>query len=113
MEIIRKRINLEELRSHSFGLAPYIPINESWPNSGTFKTADGGNGNWGGIICDCDDFNDYGKSTAAVLQKYYRVVKVLSGGIRLKKVVKNNTKYYTTKFDSEGVRRKVFIPYFS
>lgn len=110
MEIIRKKINLELLRSHSFGLAPYIPVNEyNGSKIIPFIPASGVNGNWGGIICDCSEFDSYGQNTETVLRKYYTVRAILNKGLCLKRFKKNNVTYYTSDLD-EDIRKKDFIP---
>ncbi len=93
METIKKTINITDFKSRSFGLMHHISS-----ETGEIVPSDGKNGNWGEILC---DYSDYGDTTANLIAKYHKLIKILWSGAKLKKLEKNGSTYYTDKFDDD------------
>ncbi len=105
MEIIKKTINLEQLKSHIPALVPYIRVEGFDKKEPTI--ASNVNGDFGGIMC---DLAQNGEPTAALFDRYYKIKNILRGGEKYRKIVKGEDDvYYTNRIDGY-VRASEFYP---
>lgn len=106
MEIIRKKICLDDYRSRTFGIVPYIEYNGT---SSIIETM-GSNGNYGGFPINPYIDGEY-VNYFDIMRKYHFIMNEYRNGIRLKRIVK---KYGEETWISDFPERKIiydFLPY--
>ena len=95
MEIIKKTINLEQYKSRTPALVPYIRVEGL--GSKEITLAANKNGDLGGIMCDLKQLK---QSSLTLFNKYYRIKNLMRGGTKYKRIIKgNNDIYYTDRID--------------
>lgn len=104
MEIIRKRINLNDYVSRTPALVPYIKTEKQ--GDGDITEATNRNGSWGSIMCDYTGNNE---STVSMFNKYYRIKEICRNGLKLKKIERRDGVFYIENF-SDYVDGDDFTP---
>ena len=95
MEIIKKTINLEQYKSRTPALVPYIRVDGF--GSKEITLAANKNGDLGGIMCDLKQLK---QSSLTLFNKYYRIKNLMRGGSKYKRIIKgDNDIYYTDRID--------------
>lgn len=83
MEVIKKIVNLDKLKSRTPALVPYIKIGSDY--KAPVLAADV-NGDLGGIMCNLRQLD---KNTADLFNSYYKIKNILRTGTKAMRVVKN------------------------
>lgn len=99
MDVIRKKINIDKMKSYIPGILPYIQ------GKGDFKTG-GDNGNWGSFPINIPI--KQGEETKympyqTLLQAYRKLKSLIDEGLKLKRIMKGSTSQnvYTTRFKED------------
>ena len=92
MEYIKKVIDIEEARSRTQGLMPYLELGGEYDiPSGTclpasaFTTASGYNGNWGQFVADPCFLSECGKTYSSMVERYYTIQNMVRNGVKLRR----------------------------
>lgn len=103
MEIIRKIINIDDFRSRTIGIMPYIEYNST---DSSFVINSAHNGNYGGFPAN-PIIDGKTENYMDMMRKYHYLKSLFRNGLKLKKVIKNGKQTWVTGFNE----RKIIYDY--